>query len=38
MRTEASKEAVISGSVTIPTALGDADQDEIQALIDSVAP
>jgi basic membrane protein A len=35
---EAMKAEVIAGNVEIPTALGDADPDEIQALIDSVAP
>lgn len=35
---EEKKEEVVNGNVEIPTALGDADQDEVQALIDSVAP
>ena len=35
---EESKQEVIDGNVEIPTALGDADQAEVQALIDSVAP
>lgn len=35
---EAKKEEVLKGTVEIPTALGDADQNEVQALIDSVAP
>ncbi len=35
---EEKKEEVTAGGVEIPTALGDADQDEVQALIDSVAP
>lgn len=35
---EAKKEEVLAGTVKIPTALGDADQSEVQALIDSVAP
>ena len=34
----AAQEAVVNGEITIPTALGDADQNEVQALIDSVAP
>ena len=32
------KQEVLDGKVEIPTALGDADQNEVQALIDSVAP
>ena len=36
-RIEEEKQKVLDG-VEIPTALGDADQDEVQALIDSVAP
>ena len=35
---EEKKQEVIDGNVEIPTALGDADQAEVQALIDSVAP
>lgn len=35
---EEKKQEVIDGNVEIPTALGDADQTEVQALIDSVAP
>lgn len=35
---EEKKQEVLDGKVDIPTALGDADQDEVQALIDSVAP
>lgn len=35
---EAKKEEVLAGKAEIPTALGDADQNEVQALIDSVAP
>ncbi len=37
-RIEEEKQKVLDGGVEIPTALGDADQDEVQALIDSVAP
>lgn len=36
-RIEEERQKVLEG-VEIPTALGDADQDEVQALIDSVAP
>lgn len=32
------KQEVLGGGVDIPTALGDADQNEVQAIIDSVAP
>lgn len=35
---EAKKQEVLDGKVDIPTALGNADQNEVQALIDSVAP
>lgn len=35
---EAKKAEVLAGSVKIPTALGNADQNEVKALIDSVAP
>ncbi|MCD8083337.1 MAG: BMP family ABC transporter substrate-binding protein [Clostridiales bacterium] len=35
---EAKRQEVVDGKIDIPTALGDADQDEIQALINSVAP
>lgn len=35
---EEKKQEVLDGKVEIPTALGDADQNEVQALIDSVAP
>ena len=36
--TEEKKQEVLDGKIEIPTALGDADQNEVQALIDSVAP
>ena len=35
---EEKKQEVLDGKIEIPTALGDADQNEVQALIDSVAP
>ncbi len=35
---EEAGEKVTAGEADVPTALGDADQDEVQALIDSVAP
>lgn len=35
---EEKKAEVVAGNVDIPTALGDADQTEVQAIIDSVAP
>lgn len=35
---QAKKDEVLAGGVDIPTALGNADQAEVQAIIDSVAP
>ena len=35
---EEKKQEVLDGKIEIPTALGDADENEVQALIDSVAP